>query len=89
MSSGSSVQVLDLATWCGLAHNLADLLLLVCRESVDHCQCLELGLPGEDGKQRAHALISIFEPLALSHDGESLEGVELAISEGLEEVHAI
>ena len=51
ISSGSSVQLLDLTTWSDLAHNLEDLLLLDWREAVlPHVQCLELSLPGEDDK---------------------------------------
>ena len=76
--------------WSGLAQNLADLLLLGWREIVElHIQCLELSLPGEDGKQGAQALVSTFKPLVLIDDGHVLQGVQLSIGEGSEELGAI
>ena len=89
MSFGSSVQRLNLATWCDLAHNLADLLLLglgeaICNELVaTHSQCLEFSLPGEDGKQGTQALIGTFKPILLARDGQALQGVELGVGECL------
>ena len=81
---------MDLTAWSDLVHNLADLLLLGFGESIPtHHQCLDLSLPCEDGKQMTQALIGTFEPLFLSTNGETLQGVELSIGECLEELGAI
>ena len=90
MSSGSIVLKVDLTIWSNLAHNLADLLFLVFGEiNLLHNQSLELSLPGEDGKQVAQALIGTAKPTMLTRDGQTLQGVELSISEGLKELGAI
>ena len=96
MSFGSSFQIFDLTIWSDLAHNLANLLLLVLGEAkaIKHAfaaaqiQCLELSLPGEDGKQGTHALIATAKPKNLPRDVQVLQGVELGIGEGLQEVNA-
>ena len=86
MSFGSSVQTLDLTAWSGLAHNLADLLLLGRFELVFvHFQSLKPSLPGKEAKQRVHAIALIYEPLPLFNDSQALQSVELSIGEHLKE----
>ena len=84
MSHGSE---LDLAARRGLAHGIADLLLLGGREFVVlHREFGERGLPGEQDEQQFHALVSSSKPFALIIDGEVLQGVVLGFREGLQEL---
>ena len=56
---------------------------------VPHDYRLEPGLLGEEGEQRAHALIGIKKPVNLCTDRDGRQLAALRVYEGLQELYAI
>ena len=78
---------IKLAARRGLPHDIADLLFLGVSEAVaTHLEFRESGLPGEQDEQQCHALVPSEKPSSLQLEGKVLQGVDLGVSEGLQEL---